>query len=112
MRLSRIATRRLQRTRSSSSSWTHLLPVRSGNLSTSQVSSVFPYSFPSLIVLSCLPSVVSKGNGAHLLKAGSKRRRTQAEIKDQLEKKELEDELNRENAKKAQEQSERIAALE
>ena len=52
-------------------------------------------------MLSCLPSVVSKGNGAHLLKAGSKRRRTQAEIKDQLEKKELEDELNRENAKKA-----------
>ena len=46
------------------------------------------------------------------MKAGSKRRRTQAEIKDQYEQKQLEDEVNRENAKKSQEYKDHIAALQ
>ena len=46
------------------------------------------------------------------MKSGSKRRRTQAEMKEQYEQKQLEDEVNRENVKKTSEQSDRIAALE
>ena len=46
------------------------------------------------------------------MKAGSKRRRTQAEIKDQDDQKQLEDEVNRENAKKSQEYKDHIVALE
>ena len=41
--------------------------------------------------LTTLFIVADKGNGAHLLKVGSKRRRTQAEMKEQYHMEQLED---------------------
>ena len=79
---------------------------------TSQVSSDHEKGQLQRSILTRISSVASKGNGAHLMKSGSKRRRTQAEMKEQYDQKSLEDEVNRENAKKSSEQSDRIAALE
>ena len=42
-------------------------------------------------LLMTLSIVADKGNGAHLLKAGSKRRRTQAEMKEQFQMEQLEE---------------------
>lgn len=46
------------------------------------------------------------------MKAGSKRRRTQTEIRDQDDKKELEDAVHRENEERVGEQNNRILLLE
>ena len=89
-----------------------MLLQRSRTQSTSQVSSDHEKGHLQRSILTRISSVASKGNGAHLMKSGSKRRRTQAEMKEQYDQKSLEEEVNRENAKKSSEQSDRIAALE
>ena len=109
---SRNATTRLRRIGSLSLSLTLMLLLPSETQSTSQVSSTHEWWCLQRSVLTCVSIVASKGNGAHLMKSGSKRRRTQAEMKEQYDQKSLEDEVNRENAKKSSEQSDRIAALE
>ena len=47
--------------------------------------------FCSIDLLTTLLIVADKGNGAHLLKVGSKRRRTQAEMKEQYHMEQLEE---------------------
>ena len=54
----------------------------------------------------------TKGRGVHTLKAGSKRRRTQAQMRDQYEMEQVMDVVNQENESKVKEQSDRIQNLE
>lgn len=86
--------------------------MHSETLSTSPVSIIDFSSHRQSDVLTCVSSIASKGSGAHLLKAGSKRRRTQAEMKDQYEQKQLEDVQNREYEVRLSDSTDRIAALE
>ena len=55
----------------------------------SQVSVKLSKHFQSFITLVCLLQLASKGSGAYLLKAGSKRRRKQADILGEEEEKEM-----------------------
>ena len=48
----------------------------------------------------------------HILKAGSKRRRRQAEMRDQYDAEQVMEAIDRENAQKVEEQTERIQNLE
>ena len=79
---SRIAMNRLQRNATSWSTLTLRSQLRSVNLSISAV------SIPSIFKVVCTDhhilfgSIATKGRGVHILKAGSKRRRTQAEMQD------------------------------
>ena len=56
--------------------------------------------------------IASKGIGAHLLKVGSKRRRTQAEIKEQLEEEELSNVLQSEADDQIKQLKQRLAEAE
>ena len=56
--------------------------------------------------------IATKGRGVHILKAGSKRRRTQADMRDQYEMEQVMDAVNHENESKVKEQSEQIQNLE
>ena len=50
--------------------------------------------------------IATKGRGVHILKAGSKRRRTQADMREQFEMEQVMDAVNHENESKVKEQSE------
>ena len=59
-----------------------------------------------------LSIVADKGNGAHLLKAGSKRRRTQAEMKEQFQMEQLEEMEARDKEAQISEQQRQIQELQ
>ena len=57
-------------------------------------------------------ATATKGRGVHLLKAGSKRRRTQAEMSEQLDCDQFFQKVAEENESKVKEQQSEIAHLE